>query len=125
MTKLERVARGLYAANLITAAERVSVRPPCDVRIRRAWEANPREQSRWRGVAEKILSEVPGIDLGAMTGEKPEPFLMACGRLDRQRRWVRIIDWGTIVLLGILSGIAGSIIGRAIAEGVYAASAGL
>lgn len=116
MTKLERVARGLYAANLITAAERVSVKPPCDVRIRRAWESNPREQTRWRATAEKILSEVPGIDLGAMTGEKPEPFLMACGRIDSERRWVRILDWMTIATIGILAGIAGTLFGMALIE---------
>lgn len=122
MTKHERVARGLYAANLITAAERVRVKPPCDVRINRAWDANPNEQKRWRRTAEAILSEVPGIDLGAMTGEKPEPFLMACGRLSREQRWSRVFDRLTIFLLGILGGMAGAMLGALIAQWMYAAS---
>lgn len=110
MKTVERVAKGLFAANLITAAEREGVRSPCDERITWAWRNNPRARERWTKIANMILDKLHGVDLGAMTGggnDGEAPVLLA--GIDRRRAAERWIDRATLCLLVVGSFVAGAL----------------
>lgn len=111
MTRLERVAFGLYTGNIIAAADREGVPYPCDSRLKRAWDGNPTSRERWTRCAELILAEVPGIDLGAMTGNSPGRVLISCKprycRTGPQRA-LDVATWALIVVLaGMMVAVAG------------------
>lgn len=109
MTPIERFAKGLFTANVMLSAEREGVAAPCEQRIRRAWENNPRERERWLKVATRICAEVPGLDAGALMGQR-EPFLLACGRKDGKQVEVYLSRVNLFLLL-ILTLILGWISG--------------
>lgn len=108
MTRLERVAFGLHAGNIIAAADREGVPYPCDNRLRRAWDGNPTSRERWTRIAQQILSEAPGIDLGAMTGTNSDRVLIQCQPRHCRTPAQRALDTATWVLTALLAGMAGA-----------------
>lgn len=111
MNTLERVGKGLFAAELLAHAEREGVKGPCADRVNRAWNQNERAREHWTKKAAEILAAAPGIDLGAMTGKPAHPFLLACGTKDARTRAERIIDLLTLATAMTIVGVAGVIIG--------------
>lgn len=116
MTRLERVAFGLYTGNIMAAADREGLPFPCDQRVKRAWDGNPQSRERWTRCAEIILSEVPGIDLGAMTGTNPERVLISCKPRYCRTGPQRALDVATSALRAVLAGMLGAAAGYYLAN---------
>ena len=80
MTHHESVAFGLYAGNLINAADREGVSIPCGARIREAWDNDSRARERWINTVDIIINgtDLTLSDLGSSKAEFSRVPLSRC-----------------------------------------------
>lgn len=98
---IERLARNLHAANILTAADLEGLGIPPRGKVIKHWHSNEGERERWRGVAARLVRQCPEVFRIAAPPGGGDDYSTAA-------RWV---DRATVALRVIVAAISGACVG--------------